>query len=112
VGYVLLGHGVRLGRPVQAYQRWMARIPEVYRKSVLGVDEPAPAVEEDQYCLAQIKHYRSLTPMSYEARKPVFDLKPADGAFGGHQAAVSAARADFAALTERILKEVGRRTRT
>jgi hypothetical protein len=28
-GYVLLGHGLRLGRPVQAYERWMARIPSV-----------------------------------------------------------------------------------
>ena len=44
----------------------------------------------------------------YEAHKPVFDLKPADGAFGGHEAAVVAARADFAALTEIILREVGR----
>jgi chromosome partitioning protein len=103
---VLLGHGVRLGQPVQAYQRWMARIPDVYRRSVLNVSEAAPVVEDDPYCLAQLKHYRSLMPMSYEARKPVFDLKPADGAFGGHQAAVTAARADFAALTDRILAEV------
>jgi chromosome partitioning protein len=106
-GYVLLGHGVRLGRPVQAYQRWMGRIPGVYREAVLDIDDAAPSVADDPYCLGQLKHYRSLMPMSYEARKPVFDLKPADGAFGGHQAAVSAARADFAALTKRILGEVG-----
>jgi chromosome partitioning protein len=106
-GYVLLGHGVRLGKPVQAYLRWMARIPEVYRTAVLAVDEPVPLMENDQYCLAQLKHYRSLMPLSYEAHKPVFALKPADGAFGGHQAAVAAARADFAALTEQILLEVG-----
>lgn len=105
-GYVLLGHGVRLGRPVQAYERWMARIPRVYREAVLNVDEPAPPVHADQYCLGQIKHYRSLMPMSYEARKPVFALKPADGAFGGHQKAVVSATADFTALTERILHEV------
>jgi len=108
VGYVLLGHGVRLGRPAHAYERWMARIPAVYRTSVLAVDQKAPVIENDPYCLAQLKHYRSLMPLSYEAHKPVFDLKPADGAFGGHQAAVVAARADFAALTDRILREVGR----
>jgi len=106
LGYVLLGHGVRLGKPVQAYERWMARIPRVYREAVLDVVEPAPSVGTDPYCLGQIKHYRSLVPMAYEARKPVFALKPADGAFGGHQAAVTAATADFAALTERILGEV------
>jgi hypothetical protein len=106
-GYVLLGHGVRLGRPVKAYRRWMDRIPQVYREAVLGIDEPPPPVSADPYCLAQLKHYRSLMPLSYEARKPVFALKPADGAFGGHQAAVAEARADFAGLADRILHEVG-----
>jgi cellulose biosynthesis protein BcsQ len=106
-GYVLLGHGVRLGRPVKAYQRWMARIPEVYRTSVLAVDEPAPRVEGDRHCLGQLKHYRSLMPLAYEARKPVFALKPADGAFGGHQAAVAGARQDFSLLTDRILRDLG-----
>ncbi|HEX6077255.1 MAG TPA: AAA family ATPase [Micromonosporaceae bacterium] len=108
-GYILLGHGVRLGQPVKAYQRWMARIPGIYRSAVLDVDQPAPPVDTDPYCLGQIKHYRSLMPLSYEARKPVFALKPADGAFGGHQAAVAAARAHYAALTDRILHEVNAR---
>src|SRR5262245_60704967 len=106
-GYVLTSHGVRLGEPVKAYLRWMERIPTVYRRAVLGVGEPAPPAEDDPYCLAQLKHYRSLVPLSYEAKKPVFALKPADGAFGGHQAAVAAARADFSAFAERILLEVG-----
>lgn len=106
-GYVLLGHGVRLGRPVKAYRRWMDRIPQVYREAVLDIDEPPPPVNADPHCLAQLKHYRSLMPLSYEARKPVFALKPADGAFGGHQTAVTDARADFAALADRILHETG-----
>jgi len=106
-GYVILGHGVRLGRPVKAYQRWMGRIPTVYRESVLDVVEPAPSADVDPYCLTQLKHYRSLMPLSYEAHKPVFALKPADGAFGGHLAAVSAAGEDFSALADRILREVG-----
>lgn len=106
-GYVVLGHGLRLGRPVKAYQRWIGRIPGVYRDSVLGVSEPAPPVDTDRYCLAQLKHYRSLMPLSYEARKPVFALKPADGAFGGHQKAVADAAADFSTLADRILAVVG-----
>jgi chromosome partitioning protein len=108
-GYILLGHGVRLGRQVQAYQHWMARIPTVYREAVLDVTEPAPEVDDDPYCLGQLKHYRSLLPMSYEARKPIFSLKPADGAFGGHQSAVTRARADFRQLTDRIWQEISHR---
>lgn len=98
IGYVLLQHGVRSGQPVAAYQRWMNRIPGVYRSAVLGQDGPAPHIENDPHCLAQLKHYRSLVPMAQDARKPVFALKPADGAFGGHQKLVSDATRDFAAL--------------
>lgn len=82
-GYVLQQHGVRLGRPVGAYQRWIDRIPGIYRTDVLGQDGDAPALDDDPNCLAQLKHYRSLIPMAQDARKPVFALKPADGAFGG-----------------------------
>jgi hypothetical protein len=47
---------------------------ERYRTAVLAVDEKVPFLENDLYCLAQLKHYRSLMPLSYEAHKPVFDL--------------------------------------
>lgn len=107
LGYVLTGHGERVGRPVKAYRRWMERIPPVYRTCILDAEEEAPAVENDPYCLAQLKHYRSLMPMAQEARKPVFMLKPADGAFGGHQQAVAAARQDFAALARAVLSGIG-----
>jgi chromosome partitioning protein len=35
-GYVVMQHAVRLDRPVKAYDRWMSRIPSVYRESVLA----------------------------------------------------------------------------
>jgi cellulose biosynthesis protein BcsQ len=69
-GYVLQQHGVRLGRAVGAYQRWMDRIPGIYRTDVLGQDGDAPALTDDPNCLAQLKHYRSLIPMAQDARKP------------------------------------------
>jgi hypothetical protein len=85
----------------------MRRIPHVYRESVLDVDVATPLIDEDPECLAQLKHYRSLMPLSQEARKPIFELKPADGAFGGHQAAVSAARTDFIRLAAHVLARAG-----
>lgn len=105
-GYVLQQHGVRLGRAVEAYQRWMRRIPEVYRSDVLDVDGPAPLLDDDPNCLAQLKHYRSLIPMAQDARKPVFALKPADGAFGGHQKAVQSSYRDFATLARAVAAAV------
>lgn len=103
IGYVVLAHGVRLSRPVQAYQRWMDRIPQQFHHLVLDEPGPAPRLEDDQYCLAKLKHYHSLMPMAQEARKPIFELKPADGAFGGHFQAARQAYGDFRELANRLL---------
>jgi cellulose biosynthesis protein BcsQ len=102
-GYVVLQHAVRLDRPVKAYDRWMSRIPEVYHEDVL--DELASvqlSVRDDPACLATLKHYRSLMPLAQEARKPMFFLKAADGALGGHALAVQDCYRDFRALAKRI----------
>lgn len=107
-GYVVMRHSVRLDRPAQAYGKWMARIPGEYAQSVLGHSAPADrVVENDPHCLALLKDYRSLMPLAQEARKPMFLLKPADGAFGGHQQAVTGCYTDFRALTLRILASCG-----
>lgn len=108
VGYVVQQHSVRLNRPVKAFDKWVNRMPAEYAKSLLQ-DEPPYATRpsEDNRCLATVKHFRSLVPMAQEARKPIFDLTPADGAIGGHAAAVRQAYSDFRALSLRICSEVG-----
>jgi cellulose biosynthesis protein BcsQ len=104
LGYVVMQHAMRADRPAKAYLRWMNRIPNEYRRSV--VNEPEDngiRVEDDPHCLAALKHYRSLMPMAMEARKPMFQLKPADGAIGAHVQAVQDCRRDFEELAGRIL---------
>ena len=59
-------------------------------------------MEKDRYRLTVIKHYRSLMPMAQEARKPIFRLKPPDGAAGSHFRAVQAVYGDFKKLAEAI----------
>lgn len=108
-GYVVLQHAVRLDRPVKAYDRWMARIPGVYREAVLD-ETPTNApkrVDEDAHCLAALKHYRSLMPLAQEARKPMFFLRAADGAIGGHAQAVQDCFRDFRKLAKAIAKRCG-----
>jgi len=108
VGYIVLQHSVVSGQPVKAYEKWMRRIPEVYQKAVLGKFEGnIPKIEEDQHCLAHLKHYRSLMPMAQEARKPIFFLKSADGAIGSQLAAVRSAHHDFEQLARKIAERVG-----
>ena len=107
IGYVVQQHGVRLSRPVKAYDKWVNRMPGEYAKSLLQDDPPyAPMPSEDRRCLATVKHFRSLVPMAQEARKPIFDLTPADGAIGGHAAAVRQAYHDFQDLSFRICSEI------
>lgn len=108
IGYLCQQHGVRLERPVQAYDKWVQRIPGGYRKHVLNEEHiPKISQEEDPYCLAIIKHYRSLIPMAQECRKPIFNLTSADGAIGSHANAVQDARKDFRLLAEKIAGEIG-----
>ena len=108
VGYIVLQHSVRLDRPVKAYDRWIARIPEIYRNDVLAKPGGGEiTIAKDPYCLALLKHYRRLMPLAQEARKPMFHLKPADGAIGAHVQAVQGAYQDFEALAREIAKRTG-----
>lgn len=107
-GYVVMQHAIRQDRPVKAYQRWMTKIPAEYRTSVLnepglGSNDPV----QDDNCLASLKHYRSLMPLAMESRKPMFFLKPADGAIGAHVEAVRDCYRDFRSLAKAIAGRTG-----
>ena len=108
LGYLIQQHGVRLRRPVKAYDRWVKRMPGEYARSVLGrnskVDRLTP--DTDTNCIATVKHYRSLIPLGQDARKPIFALSVADGAIGNHAAAVGDAYRDFKRLTTAILRRM------
>ena len=104
IGYVVQQHGIRLSRPVKAYDKWVNRMPGEYARNLLDNDSggyPATPLGDDN-CLATIKHYRSLVPLAQEARKPIFKLTPADGAIGSHAAATRDAYTDFKELADKI----------
>lgn len=107
IGYLCQQHSVRLDRPVKAYDKWVKRIPNLYRQAVLEVSIDSTVLpENDEYCLATIKHYRSLIPMAQEHRKPIFNLTSADGAIGSHANAVQDAKRDFQKLAKKIAKQM------
>ena len=110
VGYVVQQHSVRLNRPVQAYDKWVNRMPREYARNLLNDQEgpyPATPAQDEQHALATVKHYRSLVPMAQEARKPIFHLTAADGAIGSHAAAANDARRDFKEVAKKIVQKVG-----
>jgi len=100
-GYIVQQHAIRLDRPVKAYGRWMDLIPGEYRESVLDEQSPprpSMQVSADPHCLATLRNYRSLMPLAQQARKPMFHLKAADGALGGHATAALGVYEDYKQL--------------
>lgn len=107
IGYLCQQHGVRLDRPVKAYDKWVRRIPKIYYESVLNEDPNVNGQSDEDHCLATVKHYRSLIPMAQEHRKPIFNLTSADGAIGSHANAVQDAKEDFKQLAIKIASQMG-----
>lgn len=99
LGYVVLQHAVRLDRPVKAYERWFRRIRPELAGSVLGRDDGDTTA--DPYSLGRLRNYRSLMPLAQDARKPMFDLRPADGALGSHGRLVQICFEELKAFAER-----------
>ncbi len=104
IGYVLMQHAVRLGRPTQAYARWEDRLPSAYHEFVLEEPSGQSISSPDPLRIHRIRHYRSLMPMAMEAGKPMFALRPSDGAIGAHQANVQQCYDDFHQLVVEIAK--------
>ena len=98
IGYVLMQPALR-----RAGRSWSDRIPGEYRRAVLDEDAVGPGALDDPNCLGSLKRYQSLMPMATEAHKPMFHLKPADGAIGAHGEAVRDCHAEFKRLAMRIL---------
>jgi cellulose biosynthesis protein BcsQ len=108
IGYIVQQHLARSDRPTAAYGEWAAMIPEEFHRYVLDdVRFKCTEVEEDPYCISSIKHFASLVPLAQQARKPVFDLKQADGVGGGQVQAVANSRKYFVQLIRRIRDKVG-----
>lgn len=108
IGYIVRQPSVRLTRPIKVHDKWINRMPAEYARNLLGNKEgpyPNSPTEDEDNALTILKHYRGLVPMAQEARKPIFHLTTADGAFGGHAAAVGGAREDFRRLAIKILSK-------
>jgi len=101
IGYLVSRHTEFADGVVRAFQKWITKMPVAYRGAV---DDPP--VPDEELSLGRLKDYRSLIAMAQEARKPMFKLRPGDGAIGGHQGAVSSAYDDFEKLAREIAARI------
>ncbi|MBX2905691.1 MAG: AAA family ATPase [Taibaiella sp.] len=105
IGYIVMQYSAKESRPVKSYLKWAERIPRIFAQYVLNLDVlNVNSTEADPNCIALLKHYRSLAPMSMEVHKPIFLLKPGDGAIGAHVYAVQKSYDDFKLLATKILE--------
>jgi chromosome partitioning protein len=100
IGYVIMQPAMRLNRPVRAYERWLQRIPIVYSEAVLGKHRVSP--NDRSHEIATLRNYQSLMPLAHDARKPMFDLRPGDGAIGGTLDFVQRCYDDFRKLAMEV----------
>jgi cellulose biosynthesis protein BcsQ len=122
VGYVVRLHPLRLDHPAAPAQPsskliseppgtldgnarsalgWWSVLPDVYATS-FRESNPAADPSSDPRCLGTLQWYGSLMPMALEARKPIFQLRPADGALGAHGRGVREARKNYEQMAARI----------
>ncbi len=105
IGYIILQHRERQSRLVASHQRWADRIPEAYTRNVLY--EEYRETHPDSNMIGQVRNYQSLMALSHEVRKPVFDLKPADGAIGSHNRVVQESGTTYDMLAQIVAERVG-----
>ncbi|MUG99349.1 AAA family ATPase [Scytonema sp. UIC 10036] len=102
-GYIIRQHPVRFDRPVRNYQNLLTEIPEIYQKAVLNNPEIYNiSIGDDSNCLGWLKYYASLIDIAKDAQKPMFHLKPADGALGTFMQAAKSIYKDFQNLASAI----------
>jgi chromosome partitioning protein len=108
LGYVVTRPNVFRGQMWRRDALWMDRLPALFHEAVLGTDSNIyPRVDDDPYFLGLVRNYHSLMAIAHEAHRPVFLLRPADGAMGAHQAAVVTAWDNFMGIARKIASCVG-----
>jgi len=109
LGYIVQQHSAGADQPVGAHRRWGDAIPFEYRRQVLGEPDPPAGLtmDQDPHRLAVIPHYAGLIPIAQQARKPIFDLRQADGVGGGQLQAVARCRKGFEEIARTLLGRIG-----
>lgn len=107
-GYVVTQPARYAGSAGRTYKKWLPRIPEAYLRDVcLDHASPAPSIDSDPSCLAQLMYFRSLITMAQEARKPIIHLTPADGLIGSHVYVARNFSIELRKLAEAIVERCG-----
>ncbi|GLZ79449.1 hypothetical protein Afil01_42560 [Actinorhabdospora filicis] len=104
-----IGQAVPLGYTITKLDRrrtkdfWIDNLIEIYQHAFLDPDD-----DPSDYDLGRLRYYGSLMELAERAHKPMFDLRPSDGAIGSTQKYVQICRDEFRALADNILDRLDR----
>lgn len=90
-------------RPVKAFEKIMQEIPTRIKDNL--VDERSSLSVSDLE-LGTIPTLHSLIPMSQSSRKPIFDLRAADGVVGAHFAKVKEYHSIISGISSRLVSNL------
>ena len=109
IGYLCQQYTLILTRPIKVYDKWLKKIPTIYCNYFLNkqVEKDTLLPQNDENCIAILKHFRNIISIAHEHKKPIFNLTSADGAVGCHASAVAVARKDFQDLAKLIAEKMG-----
>lgn len=102
LGYIVTTPAIALNQRSRARALYL-QIPTVFRNAWRLTSEPVSDPATDPWCLGLMREYPGLRMLAQEARRPMFDLRPADGAIGAHMTSVVRCREDFDRLARTLL---------
>lgn len=108
-GYVSIRQTEWTRSSAESAARRSAQIPAIWNEFAAGETTHSPAAipvdpQSDPNCIAVIRPWTTLMQMAREARKPIFRLKPGDGALGSHMTAAQDAWAEYRQLAQKIVR--------
>ena len=118
LGYIVMRHVERKHHHAKFYSRWIEKIPSTYRtyitekSKVPQPDDGGGDSDNDRNRIGFVRYYQSLMQMAQESGKPVFMLKPADGAIGAHSQVVIRSYRAFEEIATTILQRAQMHSRT
>ncbi len=93
-------------RAVTAYERIMKKMPSTIKREIIS--KLQSNFSNIDYLLGTVPNLHSLVPMSQTSRKPIFELKAADGVRGAHFAKVRDAEGIFKSIAAGLERNLGK----
>lgn len=106
LGYVVMHTRLRRSRQIGGIDYRGSSIAEAFASSLLGQSATSIDSETDPSCLGVMRHYHTLMPLALDAQRPMFHLRPADGAIGSRMDYVRTCGADIRTLARSFFDKI------